>query len=166
MNARRVAPSSPHVVCMLCVYVVLQCTGVLTNVPGPSHERSLAGQQVTDLMFWVPAVGSIGMVLSIITYAHALAVGKSTASCPFRPDDAKGFVIQSFTSLGCICRVLICPGSAVPGDRLTYGLVILCVHVSGLVVDETVPCDPDAFLRHFHAHFLHYERLAHANTDH
>lgn len=43
--------------------------------------------------------------------------------------------------------------------------VILCLHVSGLVVDETVPCDPDAFLRHFHAHFLHYERIAHANTD-
>jgi hypothetical protein len=42
-------------------------------------------------MFWVPAVGSIGMVLSIITYAHALAVGKSTRSCPFTPDDARGF---------------------------------------------------------------------------
>jgi diacylglycerol O-acyltransferase / wax synthase len=58
---------------------------VLTNVPGPSHRRLLCGKTVDDLMFWVPAVGDIGIVISTISYGDQLSIGLVTddaVPCP------------------------------------------------------------------------------------
>ena len=45
-----------------------KATTVATNVPGPQMPLYLAGCEVSELMFWVPQNGSIGMGLSILSY--------------------------------------------------------------------------------------------------
>ncbi len=45
-----------------------KATAVATNVPGPQQPLYLTGAQVTELMFWVPQSGSIGVGLSILSY--------------------------------------------------------------------------------------------------
>ncbi len=41
---------------------------VATNVPGPQMPLYLAGCRVSELMFWVPQNGSIGIGISILSY--------------------------------------------------------------------------------------------------
>jgi WS/DGAT/MGAT family acyltransferase len=41
---------------------------VLTNVPGPQAPLYLAGAKISEMMFWVPQTGSVGMGISIISY--------------------------------------------------------------------------------------------------
>ncbi|MGB0134749.1 WS/DGAT/MGAT family O-acyltransferase [Dokdonella sp.] len=45
-----------------------KATTVATNVPGPQQPLYLTGVEVTELMFWVPQSGSIGVGLSILSY--------------------------------------------------------------------------------------------------
>jgi WS/DGAT/MGAT family acyltransferase len=45
-----------------------KATTVATNVPGPQMPLYLAGCEVSEIMFWVPQNGSIGMGLSILSY--------------------------------------------------------------------------------------------------
>ena len=45
-----------------------KATTVATNVPGPQMPLYLAGCEVTELMFWVPQNGSVGLGLSILSY--------------------------------------------------------------------------------------------------
>lgn len=51
---------------------------VLTNVPGPRKPLYLAGTEVTELMFWVPQSGSIGMGISILSYNDKVYCGLMT----------------------------------------------------------------------------------------
>ena len=53
-------------------------TAVLANVPGPVDEVSLAGAPLSALMFWVPALGSAGLCLSIASYAGQVWFGVGT----------------------------------------------------------------------------------------
>lgn len=48
---------------------------VLTNVPGPQQPLFLAGAPVTEMMFWVPQNGSIGLGISIISYCGHVYCG-------------------------------------------------------------------------------------------
>jgi diacylglycerol O-acyltransferase / wax synthase len=48
---------------------------VLTNVPGPTEPVYLAGSEVAGIMGWVPASGSIGLGISIFSYAGDVVVG-------------------------------------------------------------------------------------------
>ncbi len=41
---------------------------VATNVPGPQMPLFMGGSKVTDMMFWVPQNGSIGLGISILSY--------------------------------------------------------------------------------------------------
>jgi len=50
-------------------------TGVVTNVPGPVHRRRFAGHPIEGIAVLVPAVSSIGMVLSTFTYGEGMSVG-------------------------------------------------------------------------------------------
>ena len=50
-------------------------TLVLTNVPGPRRPVWFAGTQVTGVLGWVPASGSIGVGISIFSYAGSVTVG-------------------------------------------------------------------------------------------
>jgi WS/DGAT/MGAT family acyltransferase len=45
-----------------------KATAVATNVPGPKMPLYLAGCKVSDMMFWVPQTGSIGLGISIMSY--------------------------------------------------------------------------------------------------
>jgi WS/DGAT/MGAT family acyltransferase len=55
-----------------------KATAVMTNVPGSPEPLYLAGHQITEWMFWVPQSGSVGMGVSIITYAGHVYFGLIT----------------------------------------------------------------------------------------
>jgi len=48
---------------------------IVTNVPGPRHRISIAGSEVSGLLFWVPTSGPVGVGLSLISYAGDLIIG-------------------------------------------------------------------------------------------
>jgi WS/DGAT/MGAT family acyltransferase len=50
-------------------------TLVLTNVPGPRARISVCGAQVAGVLVWAPASGSLGMSVSIFSYAGEVTVG-------------------------------------------------------------------------------------------
>ncbi|MFY8135853.1 MAG: WS/DGAT/MGAT family O-acyltransferase [Aquimonas sp.] len=63
-------------------------TAVATNVPGPQMPLYLAGSEVSDLMFWVPQTGSIGVGISILSYNDRVHFGLiSDAKCIARPQE-------------------------------------------------------------------------------
>jgi WS/DGAT/MGAT family acyltransferase len=45
-----------------------KASAVATNVPGPQMPLYMGGSKVTDMMFWVPQNGSIGLGISILSY--------------------------------------------------------------------------------------------------
>ena len=52
-----------------------KATAVATNVPGPQMPLYLAGTRISELMFWVPQSGSIGLGLSILSYQGRVHFG-------------------------------------------------------------------------------------------
>jgi WS/DGAT/MGAT family acyltransferase len=50
-------------------------SAVITNVQGPSRPLTLAGSPVGSVVFWVPQTGSVGLGLSILSYAGTVTVG-------------------------------------------------------------------------------------------
>jgi len=50
-------------------------TAIVTNVPGPQEPVFLAGARLTRLVFWVPQAGSVGLGVSIFSYAGKVSVG-------------------------------------------------------------------------------------------
>lgn len=52
-----------------------KATMVLTNVPGPRAAVTLAGQRVGGVLVWAPCSGSVGMSVSVFSYAGEVTVG-------------------------------------------------------------------------------------------
>lgn len=52
-------------------------SAVMTNVPGPREKIAFAGRTLQEMMFWVPRAGSIGLGISILSYAGDVLVGFS-----------------------------------------------------------------------------------------
>ena len=50
-------------------------TMVLTNVPGPREEVTFAGTPVRGVLVWAPCSGSVGMSVSVFSYAGKVTVG-------------------------------------------------------------------------------------------
>jgi diacylglycerol O-acyltransferase len=50
-------------------------SAVVTNVPGPREPVWLADARVTRVVFWVPQAGSVGLGVSILSYAGDVTVG-------------------------------------------------------------------------------------------
>lgn len=50
-------------------------TAIVTNVPGPRDPVFLAGARLKRLVFWVPQAGSVGLGVSILSYAGDVTVG-------------------------------------------------------------------------------------------
>jgi WS/DGAT/MGAT family acyltransferase len=50
-------------------------TLIITNVPGPVRELSIAGTRVRDLLFWVPCSGQLALGVSILSYAGRVRLG-------------------------------------------------------------------------------------------
>jgi hypothetical protein len=48
---------------------------VLTNVPGPRRRLSLAGTPLGGVLVWAPCSGSVGMSVSVFSYAGDVTVG-------------------------------------------------------------------------------------------
>ncbi|MGZ5583997.1 MAG: WS/DGAT/MGAT family O-acyltransferase [Usitatibacter sp.] len=53
-------------------------SAVITNVPGPPNPLYIAGQHITELDFWVPQSGGIGMGISILSYNGRIQFGVIT----------------------------------------------------------------------------------------
>jgi WS/DGAT/MGAT family acyltransferase len=56
-------------------FLANKCTAVVTNVPGPQREVTLAGRRVRSMMFWVPQRADIGVGISILSFAGKVQVG-------------------------------------------------------------------------------------------
>jgi WS/DGAT/MGAT family acyltransferase len=56
-------------------FLANKCTAVVTNVPGPQREITLAGRRVRSMMFWVPQRADIGVGISILSFAGKVQVG-------------------------------------------------------------------------------------------
>jgi diacylglycerol O-acyltransferase len=50
-------------------------TMVLTNVPGPRSTVTLAGAPVRGVLVWAPCSGSVGMSVSVFSYAGKVTIG-------------------------------------------------------------------------------------------
>jgi GNAT superfamily N-acetyltransferase len=50
-------------------------SAIVTNVAGPSEPVYLAGARLTSIVFWVPQAGSVGLGISILSYAGDVTVG-------------------------------------------------------------------------------------------
>ena len=48
---------------------------VVSNVPGPRAPVCFGGKQVREVMFWEPHPGTLGMAISILTYAGTIRMG-------------------------------------------------------------------------------------------
>ncbi len=62
-------------------------SAIVTNVPGPTRPVYLAGSRLTRLSFWVPQAGSVGLGVSLLSYAGEITVGVA-ADCNLVPDAA------------------------------------------------------------------------------
>ena len=52
-----------------------KASAVVTNVPGPRSRVYFAGEPVRGVLVWAPCSGSIGMTVSIFSYAGEVTVG-------------------------------------------------------------------------------------------
>ena len=52
-----------------------KASAVLTNVPGPQEQLYIAGSPISEMMFWVPQNGSIGIGISILSYNSKVYFG-------------------------------------------------------------------------------------------
>ena len=55
-----------------------KATAVLTNVPGPRQPLYMAGRKVSQVMFWVPQSGHLGLGISILSYDGGVRLGIAT----------------------------------------------------------------------------------------
>jgi len=52
-----------------------KASGVLTNVPGPRKPLYFAGKEISNIMFWVPRSGTVGLGISILSYNGKVTIG-------------------------------------------------------------------------------------------
>ncbi len=65
----------PWVEDRLIGYFTDKASLVVTNVPGPREPLSFAGVPITGVLVWAPCSGSLGMTVSIFSYAGEVTVG-------------------------------------------------------------------------------------------
>ena len=68
----------PQVEDLLIGFFTQKASAVVTNVPGPRETVYLAGTPVRGVLVWAPCSGSIGMTVSIFSYAGEVTVGFMT----------------------------------------------------------------------------------------
>ncbi|HEY0818572.1 MAG TPA: wax ester/triacylglycerol synthase family O-acyltransferase [Rhizobacter sp.] len=61
-----------------------KATAVMTNVPGPGTPLKICGSTLSQVMFWVPQSGEIGVGVSILSYGGGVQFGLITDAklCP------------------------------------------------------------------------------------
>jgi WS/DGAT/MGAT family acyltransferase len=70
-----------------------KATAVVSNVPGPQAPLYLCGQRISEMYFWVPQSGSIGLGISILSYAGQVYFGMISDR---KVLDAPGRVVERF----------------------------------------------------------------------
>ena len=68
-------------------------SAVMTNVPGPREKIKLCGCTVEENLVWVPQSGSVGLGISILSYAGGVQFGV-VADATLCPDPEK--IIDQF----------------------------------------------------------------------
>ena len=73
---------------------------VVSNVPGPKQPLRIAGQELADLMFWVPHPTDFGLGISLISYNGRVNIGvrADTAICE-DPQALVDGIVEEFESL-------------------------------------------------------------------
>jgi len=56
-------------------YMSTKATAIVTNVKGPQERLYLSGAPVEEMMAWIPRYGSIGIGISILSYADQVRLG-------------------------------------------------------------------------------------------
>lgn len=56
-------------------YLGSKGSAVMTNVPGPREPIRISGRKMSQMMFWVPQSGDIGIGVSILSYAGGVQFG-------------------------------------------------------------------------------------------
>jgi diacylglycerol O-acyltransferase / wax synthase len=74
---RAVAEAPSMISEWLTEFVADKTVGVLTNVPGPRAEITLAGTPVAGILGWVPTAGDQSLGLCIVSYAGRVNIGLS-----------------------------------------------------------------------------------------
>jgi WS/DGAT/MGAT family acyltransferase len=83
----------------------MKATAVMTNVPGPREPIYLMGNRIRSLMFWVPTPASLGLGVSIISYAGEVCVGVGTdAGLVPDPEEIVSGFLPEFRALEKIAR--------------------------------------------------------------
>lgn len=54
-----------------------KAVAVVSNLPGPSRARTIAGARLKSVVFWPPQAGGVGMGISLFSYAAKVSVGVS-----------------------------------------------------------------------------------------
>jgi diacylglycerol O-acyltransferase len=52
-----------------------KASAVMTNVPGPRKPLYFAGKKISNMMFWVPRSGNVGLGISIFSYNGKVTMG-------------------------------------------------------------------------------------------
>jgi diacylglycerol O-acyltransferase / wax synthase len=92
----------PQVEDRLIGFFTEKASAVVTNVPGPRARVYLAGSPVRGVLVWAPCSGSIGMTVSIFSYAGEVTVG-FMADVALVPDPAP--LARAFEAeLHALCR--------------------------------------------------------------
>lgn len=74
---------------------------VVTNVRGPSARVRLAGAELERLMFWVPHPATLGLGVSILSYAGTIRVGvRADAGLLVEPAALAGAIAAELRELG------------------------------------------------------------------
>lgn len=81
----------------------MKATAVMTNVPGPREPIYLMGNRIRGIMFWVPTPASLGLGVSIISYAGQVTVGVGT-DAGLVPDPNE--IVNAFVDEFCALRGL------------------------------------------------------------
>ncbi|MBZ2169032.1 WS/DGAT/MGAT family O-acyltransferase [Marinobacter sp. F4216] len=77
-----------------------KASAVLTNVPGPKEPLYFAGGKITQPMFWVPQSGTIGIGLSVFSYAGTVQFGVTLdKNIHADPDEVIAHFQESFKAL-------------------------------------------------------------------
>jgi diacylglycerol O-acyltransferase / wax synthase len=76
LSAMGLAP--PWVEDRLIGFFIDKASLVVTNVPGPSDRLRIADASIDAVLIWAPCSGSIGISVSIFSYAGKVTVGFMT----------------------------------------------------------------------------------------
>jgi WS/DGAT/MGAT family acyltransferase len=93
-------------------------SAVVSNVPGPAEPLYLCGQRVSEMYFWVPQAGSMGIGVSLFSYAGQVHVGMIAArSLVPVPGEVVGRFAHEFEQL----LLAVTVGALAAGGRAASG---------------------------------------------